>query len=439
MNKTLFLFLKNSLFISDLLKTNYIKELVKKYRVIIFSNVIDSDTKQILSALNVECVPWKIQNPRLFAVTKYLRTVCMHEFDKVSSLQFYYDSPAFRNDKRARLLRLISWPFAPFLTSRFFTALELFFMRRSSLLEEYVKKYQPSLIMTATPGVQVFDAEAILYGKKMGIPTLATNISWDNLTSFKCVRSRKPDYLFVWNQVLKDAAIKIHHFSPDRIFVTGSMRFDQYFDVSRQIPSRDEFLSIKGLNPKYKTILFASGGRAPNQPTIFKKILDLRKSGVIPYVNFLVRPHPFDEPEWYRIFLSEPDIFVERISEPKKKLDAFVNLKATLAYTDININHKSTISLESFIFDKPVINFIDPALLFQNKHYFDESSYYYPLIKEKAIRFVPNDEEMLSSINEYLANPMKDSENRQRVADRFFVFRDGLSYRRNVDLIEKIT
>ncbi len=436
--KTVFLFLKNPLFVADLLKTDYIKYLSEKYRVVVFSAINDPDIDRRLAGLGIERFTWKIQNPKLFAITKFLRTACMHEFDKVSSLQFYYGSPAFQNDKRARLLRLLSWPFAVFLTNRFFTALELFFMRRSAALDGYVKKYQPALFITATPGVPVFDAEAILYGKKLRIPTLATNISWDNLSSFKCVRIRKPGYLFLWNEALKEAAVSIHKFPADRIFITGSMRFDKYFDDSHPIPSREEFLRTKDLNPSFSTILFASGGRAPRQPEVFEKILRARKDGEIPYVNFIVRPHPFDDAGWYRRFSGEPDVFVEGVSSQKTPPDPFTNLMATLAYSDININHKSTISLESFIYDKPVINFLDPAAKFQKKHYYDPSSYYYPLIREGATRLVRDDAEMTAAINEYLADPKKDSANRQRVADKFFAFRDGRSYRRNVDFIGKI-
>ncbi len=436
MKKSVFLFLKNALFIADLLKTNYIKELADKYQVVVFSNVDDLEMDNRLKALGVERVVWKLQNSRLFMITKFLRTACMHEFDKVSSLQFYYGSPAFQNDKRAKLLRFLSWPLAPLMTVNFFTAIERFFLRRSKLFDEYCEKYNPALIMTATPGVQVYDAEAILYGKKKGIPTLATNLSWDNLTSFKCVRSRKPDYLFVWNQVLKDAAMEIHNFPADKIFITGSMRFDRYFDGSHPLPGREDFLKSKNLNPTYPTILFASGGRAPHQPKVLAKIVAARNENKIPYVNFLVRPHPFDDPEFYRPLASEKDLWIERLFQPIE--NSFLNLKASLAHTEINVNHKSTISLESFIFDKPVINFMDPGATFQNKHYFDKSSYYYPLIKEGSIFLAKDDNELIVGINEYLKNPKKDSAARQRVADNFYAFRDGLSYKRSVELLSKI-
>ncbi|MEK9186009.1 MAG: CDP-glycerol glycerophosphotransferase family protein [Patescibacteria group bacterium] len=443
--KAIFLFLKNPLFISDLLKTNYIQYLASQYKVLVFSSVIDEEVSRRLASVGAESIRWTVQNPRLFAVTKFLRTACIREFSKVSSLQFYYGSPAFQNDKRAKLLRWLSAPFARWMTINFFTGLEAFLMGRSRVLEEYCKRYKPSLFVTATPGIQIFDAEIILYGKKIGIPTLATNLSWDNLTSFKCVRSRRPDYLFVWNEVLKEAAMKVHRFPAEKIFITGSMRFDKYFDKSHPLPSREDFLTSKGLNPQYPTLLFASGGRAPRQPEVLAKIISARNQKKIPWVNFLVRPHPFDDPEFYRPLAGEKDISIERLTKANKEFapgesakNSFINLKATLAYTEININHKSTISLESFLFDKPVINFMDPAALFQNKHYSDEGSYYYPLIREKAVFVAQNDDDLIAAINSYIKNPTRDSGNRKRVAEKFFAFQDGKSYQRNVDLLSKI-
>ena len=81
---------------------------------------------------------------------------------------------------------------------------------------------------------------------------------------------------------------------------------------------------------------------------------------------------------------------------------------------------------------------MDPGATFQNKHYFDKSSYYYPLIKEGSIFLAKDDNELIVGINEYLKNPKKDSAARQRVADNFYAFRDGLSYKRSVELLSKI-
>ncbi|MDP3764346.1 MAG: CDP-glycerol glycerophosphotransferase family protein [bacterium] len=451
--KTVFLFLKNSLFISDLLKTNYIKYLSEKYRVVIFSNTISLESVQAgeyFSSPNVEYVNWRVQNPKLFAIFKFLRMACMHELDRLPSMKIYYNSRPFRRDKRARLLRFLSWPLAPLLTIDFFTKLETIFTCHVSLFQDYVKKYQPVLVITATPGIQVFDAEAIILAKKFKILTLATNFSWDNLTAFKAVRVRKPDYLFVWNKIIQEAALAVHYFSPQRVYITGSTRFDKYFDDSHPIIDRNKFLLSKNLDPNKKTILFATvaSGNCPYQLTVLQAILKARQIGELPPVNVLVRLHPFNGGESYRDIQDEPDFYLEKAGrevkiqsgESRIEMDQadFINLKSTLAHTDININYKSTISLESFIFDKPVVNFIDPTAPFQNNYYYQEGSYYYPLVKEGAVTVAVDNNELIKIINTYLANPKIGSASRQKIANSFFASQDGSAYKRNVDFLEKI-
>ena len=446
--KTIFLFLKNDLFISDLLKTEYIKYLSGKYRVVIFSSTISADQNQYFISPNITYVRWRVQNPKLFAWFKFLRTNCSHELDSLSSMKMYYRGQMFKSDKRARLARFLSWPLAPWLTLDRFTQAE-YFLARTRLFSEYCRKYKPALIMTATPGIQVFDAEAIILAKKVGIPTLATNFSWDNLTAFKAVRLRKPDYIFVWNDIIRTSAIELHNFDPRRVWVTGSMRFDRYFNTTQVLPSRQDFLESKRLNPNYRTILFATvaSNNCLFQSDIIKEIIKMRAKSVIPYVNVLIRLHPFDTPGVYREFLGMENICVElagkkvsTLAGERVQIDGqdFLNLKSTLVHTDININYKSTISLESFLFDKPVVNFTDPTRPHQRGIYYDENSYYRPLVREGAVRVVTTSNELKEVINMYLANPNEDSANRKRVADIYLPFRDSQSYKRSVDFLEKI-
>lgn len=421
--------------------------------MVIFSHTISLesvDGGKYFRSPNVEYVSWRVQNPKLFAIFKFFRMACMHELDRLPSMKIYYNSQPFRKDKRARLLRFLSWPLAPLLTIDFFTKLELFFTRQTKLFQQYCQKYQPVLVITATPGIQVFDAEAIILAKKFRIPTLATNFSWDNLTAFKAVRVRQPNYLFVWNKIIWEAALAIHNFSPKRVYITGSTRFDKYFDDSHFIIDRDKFLRSKNLDPNKKTILFATvaSGNCPYQLTVLQEVLRARRTGELPPVNVLVRLHPFDGGESYRDIQDEPDFHLEKAGREVKipsgdtrvemDKDDFINLKSTLAHTDININYKSTISLESFIFDKPVVNFIDPTAPFQNNYYYKEGSYYYPLVKEGAVIVAANNTELVKAINNYLADPKLGSASRQKIAHSFFAYQDGLSYKRNVDFLEKI-
>jgi len=448
--KTVFVFLKNSLFLSDMLQTNYIRYLAEKYRVVVFHNII-GDSKEAenryFTSPNIIYIPWQTQNKTAFRIFKFLRTNCLHELDNLSSMKIYYKSPMFLKDKRARLARFLSWPFAWLATVDFFTNLERFFTLNTKLFRYHFKKYQPAAVITATPGIQVFDAEAIILAKKFGVPSIATNFSWDNLIGFKAARLRKPDYLFVWNEIIRDAAVKIHRISSHRIFVTGSMRFDRYFDSSYELPSREEFLSSKGLDPAKQTLLFATVGTS-YESTLIQILLNWRDRAKIPYVNFLIRPHPFDRPERYAYFGGQKNVCVDSAGKViqgksgRKEIaidrEAFINLKSTLLYTDINVNYKSTISLESFLFDKPVINFVNPSRPMHNQIYFDKDSYYYPVVAYGAARLTKNEDELRETINEYLAHPEKNQQARKEAARLFFAFTDGLSYQRNVDFLKKI-
>lgn len=450
--KTIFLFLKNPLFISDLLRTDYIQYLSGKYRVVVFTSAVSESSggNRYFSGSNVEYVPWRLQSPKLSAAFKRLRGAALHELDYLTGVSVYYESQAFLADKRARLLRVLSYPFAPLLTVDTLTKLEALLTSASPLFNSYVARYRPALVMTATPGIQVFDAEAIILAKKAGVPTLATNFSWDNLTGFKAVRIRKPDYLFVWNDLVREAAVSLHRFDPKRVFVTGSTRFDRYFTAKTSLPSREQFLKSKNLDPSKKTILFATvGTKHPFEIDFIRALLQARTRRELPETNILIRLHPFDKIERYGEFRDLSNVRVEpagkRVETGKVGItqteiddDDFANLKATLMYTDININYKSTISLESCLFGKPVINFIDPTKPFQNRYYYEEASYYRPLVKYGAVRVVRDRKELLLAVRTYLDHPERDRGNRDRVADLYIPYRDGLSYKRAVDFIARI-
>ena len=323
-------------------------------------------------------------------------------------------------------------------------------LARSPVFDEYVRRYEPSLVITATPGIQAYDAEAIILSRQAGIPTLATNFSWDNLMGFKATRIRKPDYLFVWNEFSREAAVNLHRFPLKRVLVTGSARFDRYFTPKTSLTSRERFLRAKGLNPAWPTILFATvGSKAGSfEKDYIQAIITWRKRD-LPEINLLIRLHPFDKIERYAEFLNLPRVRVEPAGKQVKVGDTgriqtemddedFANLKATLMYTDLNINYKSTISLESCLFGKPVINFIDPTRPFQNKYYYEEESYYRPLVKEGAVSVVASPNELLEAMPMYLKHPELDRENRERVAKLYIPYRDGNSYKRAVDFIERI-
>ncbi|MBI2024682.1 MAG: CDP-glycerol glycerophosphotransferase family protein [Candidatus Harrisonbacteria bacterium] len=440
--KTIFLFVPPSL-ISDLLRTPYLKHAAEKFRVIVFTRTVDQETgeREYLKSPNVIYHRWKTHNSKLLGRFKFFRIDGIHQFNYLRGVAQYYQKNIFLSDRRARLIRFLTRPFGKILTTDFFTTVEKFLIKVPREFRDAVKKYQPSAVAVSTPGMTVFEAEAILMAKRLGVPTAAVNFNWDNLTLQKAHLMRRCDFLLVWNDIIKEQAIKIHKYHPNKVMATGVMRFDHYFQKGKEEISRDEFLKTKGLNPNLKTILIITESKNYSfQLKWFRKLFELRERGSIPYANVFIRIHPHDTPEAYKEFSGLPDVNVELAGQPmvnqadriEMRVSDLENQKLTIKHTDINFNYCSTMSLESMIFDKPVVIFYEPG------HYDTEKTHFKPILDVGSAKLVRSPEELALTIKQYLTNPGLDREKRKLVLDRYMPFRDGQSPKRSVEALAKI-
>lgn len=429
-------------FTSDLLRTEYIKYLASQYRVVVLTPMIDREVaahKQYFQSPNVTYSKWEIERPRFWSFFKFLRISLVGEFDYLKSIRYWYRRPNYRQNWRRRLLRGALLPLTKILKADWFTALEALLLPRSRRFAGLVKEYQPDLLVTAAPGFDPMETELIHQARKTGLATAAVNFTWDNLTA-NAKHIRKTDFLIAWNDIMKKEAVAIHGFPPDKVFVSGTPRFDVYFKREKNEPTREDFLSSKGLDPKHQTIFHTTVTRAyPFQKKYIRDLIAFREQKKIPYVNLFIRIHPLDVYENYREFSGTPHLYVEKAgSAPGDKIEMryedLLNLKYSLMYTDLNINYASTITIEACIFDKPIIN-IGYTGIYALAYDFD---HYRPIYEGGAVRLAKTDEELAELINLYLDNPALDRENRRRVVEDFVKFTDGRSYQRSVDLLDKI-
>jgi hypothetical protein len=446
--KTVFLFVPNFVYSSDLLRTEYIKYLSSKYRVVVFipPQAFCKDNKPYFKNENITYLPWKIQYPKFWNFFgKYLRYSFIRKYD--------FEPVIIRNreqgmkDWRRRFLQYISY-IAPksFWTNDLFTKLEIFFLPKSKLFLEKVNEYKPQIVLTATPGFNHFDAEAIIMSKKIGLKTAAINFSWDNLHNGG-MHFRRPDYLIVWNKRIQNTAIKEYGYKEENVFVSGIMRFDLYFKNSPSL-SREEFLIEKGLDPKEKTILITTvtKGNYPDENILLGEMIKAREKAVFPGCpNILVRMHPKEEFYKFKTFLDTNTKNL-RVEFPGKILseelgtkieiheEDLENLKCTLKYCDVVVNYVSTMTLEAFVFDKSVVNINYPEK-YQRGYTF---RHYKPIVDTNAVFLPDNFEKLIKDINTCLNNPSIKREERKEVFNDFIFYTDGLSYKRNVDILEKI-
>lgn len=451
--KTVFLFISNFVYSSDFLRTEYIKYLCLKYKVVVFMQpeAFCDDNKPYFSSSNVTYVPWQIQYPKFWNFFgKYLRYSLIRKYDFEPVIQRNQEQGM--KDWRRRTLRYFSY-IAPksFWTNDLFTRLELIFLPNSRKFQKKVQQHKPDLVLTATPGFSHFDAEAIQLAKKNKIRTAAVNFSWDNLHNGG-MHFRRPDYLIVWNKRIQNTAINEYKYKPENVFVSGIMRFDLYnTDLHMEKggeKSREEFLLSKGLDPKEKTILITTvtKGNYPDENLVLEELLKARGRGAFPGCpNIFVRMHPKEEFYKYKTFLDTKTKNFH-IEYPGKMLskemgtrieiheEDLENLKYTLKYCDVAVNYLSTMTLEAFVFDKPVVNINYP----EKYHRGYTFRHYKPIVDAGAVMLSKSFEEFVKDINTCFSNPEIKSEERKKVFNDFIFYRDGKSYKRNVDYLEKI-
>jgi len=446
--KTVFLFIGIRGYLSDLLHTPYIKYLSEKYKVVVFFPPLMGHAKTDISDY------YKNENIE-YVILPYSLGKFWTLFNELLRNEFicrFNDNPAVRwrnkragNPRRLFLRKIRRLLPKQFFSTGFFTFLEVYFLSDYKYFKQYAKKYNPALVITATPGLFPFDAYAVLCAKKYGIPTLATNFSWDNLTSYPR-HLRKTNYLICWNDTIQGYAKSLHNYTDRSLFTSGIMRFDHYFTEDRKTVSREEFLKSKKLDPERKTILFASNTFGTFHKDFLRAFIGWQKEGLLEKLNLLVRLHPHDALEDFKEFVDLPNIHIEYAgtlkqsdSERGEKIELHTedrfNLKQTFKYSDVCVNLFSTLTLEAFIFDLPVIS---PGFIEGYNKEFLNFIHYRPLREKKSVKLAHTMDEIKNSLDMYLKNPSLDRKERKEIVTTLVRPTDGFSYKRSVDFLDEI-
>jgi|TARA_Y100000310_G_scaffold162742_1_gene162694 hypothetical protein len=436
--KTVFLFIHNRAYISDLLRGDYIKYLSSKYKVVIFLHDIDDTHYQ---SDNIIYVKFPIKMGKFWTLfEELLRKSLIRRFDNfvgVRTRHLRYK----QNDWRKNFLKRIA-KFLPrnFFGPDFFFLLEKIFVPHTKIFKQYIDKYNPSIILTTTPGLSFMEAWAIICAKKFNIPSVATYFSWDNLTIYARAL-RKTDYIICWNEIIKKEAIEIHKYKRDETFVSGIIRFD-YFFKKEDLGTREEFLRSKGLDPNKKTILIATATDV--DPDLYINIARIVKNLD---VNMYIRIHPIDRISRYAEFGEDENVYVESAGKIRQDVSRKgwqielddndrLNVKKILKFCDLGINRASTMTLDTWAcnVNMPIIN-----LNFKKSNIVPVVDYehYKPIVDVGAVRVAHNIDEVMKYINMYLNDLSIDLINRKKMFDMLIKFNDGLSYKKSVDFLDK--
>jgi hypothetical protein len=175
--------------------------------------------------------------------------------------------------------------------------------RTAAAFHDYLRQRQPDIVVV-TPLVvlKTCQLELTRAALELGIRNVFAVASWDHLSS-KGEVTFAPQQVLVWNDVQKREAIELHHLPADRVVVTGSQVFDEWF-VKEPSTSRETFCARIGLRADRPILLYVCSalleGSAPESEFVVRWARHLRASGdpVLRDCGILVRPHFKRGDEW---------------------------------------------------------------------------------------------------------------------------------------------
>jgi hypothetical protein len=266
-------------------------------------------------------------------------------------------------------------------------------------------------------------APFVYAAESLRIKTATFIFSWDNLAS-KGRMAGNFDYYLVWSDLMKKELLHFYQsIKSNQIEVVGTPQFEPYI-LDRYNMSKESFFQRFNLNPNLPTLLFSCGdvSTSKNDPlyieTIVKAIVN---NQLIKKVNLLVRTSPAEEPTRFEFLSTKYPLISwnyplwklarsnhqESWSQRIPSVEDVIDLKAILQYADVSINMLSTMSLDSMLFDKPVINAVfgnnDNGLY--NDQRFLNYAHIENVIESNAVAIAKNEAELISAINQCIQTP----------------------------------
>ncbi len=271
----------------------------------------------------------------------------------------------------------------------------------------------------------------------LGIPTAVMIRSRDNLAA-KIQHLPDADAYFVWAEVTRRFLLHMYpEIPPERVHVTGSPQFDHHLNPAYRLP-RKEFFQRIGLDPGRPLVVYtcATPTLIGHEIDIVQSLADAVRDGKLARgAQLLVRGHPrgfgSSHPLIHQIYpgvavypppgqaaYNSPEhesVVVKLILE-----DEPMHL-STLAYQDVQVNVSGTMTVDSAIFDKPIVNiYYDvparvPAGLSVRRFY--RRTDYRSILESGGVRLAHSPEECIRLINQYLEDPAMDENGRRRIRE----------------------
>ncbi len=309
---------------------------------------------------------------------------------------------------------------------------------------EITKKYQQLLnkydisMLFFTHQRPPFIAPLIYAAEQLRIKTATFIFSWDNLAS-KGRMAGNFDFYLVWSDLMKQDLLHFYQSVKDnQVAIVGTPQFEPFI-MEKYGYDKTKFSNKFKIDANLPIILFTcNDASSENDPIYLEQLANFIKNGnLTKSVNLIVRTSPAEEPTRFKeiaekfpfIIWNYPDWKVRREGHQEAwtqrvpSIEDLNDLKSLLKYCDICINVLSTITLDAFIFDKPVINPVFGNV--ENKMFDDQKFLNYAhlsnLVESNSTTIVKCETEFLGAINKIL----KKNENKKQEREGFLALQIG--------------
>jgi len=319
-----------------------------------------------------------------------------------------------------------------------------FLVNRDRLYADMIERHHPTLVVGTTP-FEYREESLFRAAMRQGIPCVCFIPSWDNLSS-KGVINQRFRRLLVWNEVMRDEILSGYpEYRAERVKVVGIPQFDVYC-VPPSL-NYEAWCQQYALDPNRHTILYSTAPPRLFQydPVIVERIVEGINSGHLPRdIQVLVRCHPWDSAARYEHLRSKGTVGICGSSTSTggtadhwvPPIDELLILRDCMAFSVMNINVASTMSIDAAVCGKPVLNIAfdgDEELPYErSSRRFYDYSHYKRVVASGAVHICHSYDELFQGIIDYLDNPQLDSEKRSALVEMMCPFNDGKSSQRCV-------
>ncbi len=333
------------------------------------------------------------------------------------------------------------------------------FERRSlkdPVADNILRELNPRLLIATYP-VNLTESRLLFAGNKApDTNTVIHLLSWDNITC-KGYFAQLADQYISWGNIMKEEFMEYYKIPAEKIFNTGVPHFDLHKQVEGSVVYKD-ILKKKGLDPEMSYIFFALGAPyfSPTEIDIAEWLAKKIEAKDFGELQLLLRPHPqnissnavdtilvnrLKAMETKHVVIDWPKMLESNLNWSMQMSD-MLEFAHLLEGCKLSINSGSTVSIDSLLHDKPVIQpLFDAAVAlpwWQSVIRVNDYKHCKKLVDLGGVTVTNNFKEFTFELGRYLKDPAYQLERRQNARFQEVGINDGKATERVVSAIEQI-